>query len=85
MEAGSATAAPCPQVDPHPLPHNQIGGAPSLEVAVAVAAAAAAAAAAVPPYLGDSDVPRSIQKTHPTHLFCPDAPFSKSSLKVAIG
>ena len=28
MEAGSATAAPCPQVDPHPLPHNQIGGRP---------------------------------------------------------
>ena len=28
MEARSATAAPCPQVDPHPLPHNQIGGRP---------------------------------------------------------
>ena len=55
-----------------------------MEVAVAVAAAATAAAA-VPPTWVIQMFLDLFKKTHPPHLFCPDTPFSKSSLKVAIG
>ena len=47
-------------------------------------AAAAAAAAAVPPTWAIRMFLDLFKKLTP-HLFCPDAPFSKSSLKVAIG
>ena len=70
MEAGSATAAPCPQVDPHPLPHNQIGGRPRWRWRQRQLRQRRRS-----PHLGDSDVPRSIKKTHPPSFILSGRPF----------